>query len=497
MKITLKHPIKLKEAEAYCFLETLQKCPDIADFLTNPNQEKFKDNALRERIYKFLQTLGFLDENRAITKEGEQVKERKKRFIKEEGKYKITFSQKDSIFSNRLFSFKREKPDTKDNPNNENFEAIHFQTDKEFLTLDEQTFKLTKGDCKFNHIKSHNTILYISEASCHEKWKVLNYTQNHNFLEPQSFITKAKAYYKSNNGLEKLDFSTLKDLLKAPSNTTTIRDIREFRADMHLGEWEFKDMPLSPSDKESAKEWLKECLLKDLEESYLTKNEYNTKCEHYLYNTPLRDFNNDLEKIELEHIATKKNTKAFWHSKAISDLLPLSNLSTPIKSITIKVGEKITLQKIATQLKRQNEKVYKIISIDRYVRTEIQQKIFLAFIHAFETTTTILLTRDNDKQEHHKMLKDKNITLKYFKDIPNHKNEPHDRFLILQYKNKEIDTFLISTPIDSFLEINDSEKLSNIAEYTTKKSSKISKQESYEGLFDKPLEEFLNKELNG
>jgi hypothetical protein len=112
MKITLKRKVELKSAITYLKIQVEVPRDDIKNYLES---DKFSNPIIESRVRKYLQNIGIYDSQNQLTKEGHKAKETGMVKETEEGKYQIWYSQNDPLFGNRIFYFRRIKPDIRNN----------------------------------------------------------------------------------------------------------------------------------------------------------------------------------------------------------------------------------------------------------------------------------------------------------------------------------------------------------------------------------------------
>jgi hypothetical protein len=111
MKVVLRKKITLTGATVYLRLQKKVKREDIQNYLKGRH---FNNILVENRVQEYLKSAGifFKEEGEGrTTPYGNNVKETGMVEEKEEGKYQIWFTRDDLLFGNRIFYFKREKPE--------------------------------------------------------------------------------------------------------------------------------------------------------------------------------------------------------------------------------------------------------------------------------------------------------------------------------------------------------------------------------------------------
>lgn len=159
--------------------------------------------------------------------------------------------------------------------------------------------------------------------------------------------------------------------------TAHIPDKRKFKGTLTLEQGDlqiiYKNIPVMPRDSEYARKWLEECLMLDLEKSYMTKEEYDAKKYYYTSHTPLAFYKEHInrdDEIFFDSLRSE-NPLSFWHSYATRDLMP--SVSNPtitkgkLSSFSLAHSKSITLQEIADKMRLDDRIPNAIIYIDRYI----------------------------------------------------------------------------------------------------------------------------------
>lgn len=104
MQTILQKTLTLHTATAYLIFERETERPDIQEYLQG---KTFNNPLIEERVQAYLKNIGLLDDRCQHTKKGYEAQKTGKIFVREEGKYKIWFTEKDEHFGDKIFYFKR------------------------------------------------------------------------------------------------------------------------------------------------------------------------------------------------------------------------------------------------------------------------------------------------------------------------------------------------------------------------------------------------------
>ena len=461
MDITLSYSSTMKEGVIYLWLGVESACPDIARFLEDPNC--FHAD-LNKRILAYLKNIGVIDKYHKLTNKGESAK--KGMMYKDEcGKYHIKYVIDDMVFKNRILNIERFIEGKIDDVL---LDSPSFTLNKPLSMIVSNELKqviLQKANSKFKEIKNGQPLVYERKATLNfynKEWQITNDkeelecfsafdSKGKYFLSQEDFITLMQSFLGAEWNADKKIYSieykaeeqfSVNNVFKAQ-----IADKRKFRATLHYNNAglniTYKNIPIMPKDLESAKEWLNECLTKDLEESYHTQSKYDSRKNYYLYDTSLSVFSESIDFNDTELLDSLKETNktAFWHCYATRDLMPVSIKaeSGDFSTFTLKYEEIISLQEIVDKMT--SKKAYRVIFIDRYVRNKYQIHRTKCFLEALSENVDncLVITSKHDSKE-----KEQDLHFAETKHIYFERNKlPHDRYILLHYK--DMDKYVVWT----------------------------------------------------
>lgn len=440
MKITLNHLVELKSGFALLEMEVLDNAEGMAEFLESlqKGETLFKE-ALQNRAEKEMQRLGFLDHNNKPTKNGKRLIETKQRYIKEYGKYEIEFSQDDKIFDNRIFRVERVEA------NDRQVELINIDLSKiTHLLIDDKgnitdKIKIVKKSVDVEIKPNTSFIEYARFYEINMDGKILANQEmlNKNEMSGKEFLLNTKTFIQKyeqalspnwdrKNLAYKIDIDELDEFLEKKY----IKDIRKLTAKYNAENFEFSNLALYPKEESVARRILTLCLLKDLNETYLTKNELDSKIETYINYKGLNEFlkteskESYIKDLESE-LKKEKDKKIFWHYNAIMDLYPKSDLlPNIIKTIVLEDKESLSYYDFVEKI-IQNRNIEALIYIDKYFKNKYQNKRAELIVEGFNVEQYLIITDKNNIES----LLAMNLKTEEFHPMP------HDRYLILKINN--------------------------------------------------------------
>ena len=350
MKATLIKNIEVKTAIAYLVFEKEQDRPDIVKFL---NGEEFEDETINNRVKEYLSKLHILDRDNSRTQKGEKVIKSGKLSVREEGKYKIWFTENDDFLDTKILSFERKSPRDRERIDeiNIDFEEIHYflpinnnefsflnlvNTDNisgqlngktesieliwEWKDLDSSNFNFT-GKIDKNSIKEHkigsneNLEDYIS--SIFQSWNRNNQKLRVHFEKINE--NERETFEKNENG-KHIDFN-----------------------------YNIENIAIMPYDNQDAKKWRNWFVEQEIKNNYFLKYDFEKLVNEINNKNGFSTYKNNLDIPEIseyrEEIYNKDRLKqniAFWHLSAPNDLNPDENQKYIIKQLNYEIGKNIS-----------------------------------------------------------------------------------------------------------------------------------------------------------
>lgn len=434
MTIELIHNIVLQHGFAFLELEVLHEASDMAEFLEacSNNKELYKQ-PLQKRAKKEMKKLGFLDAEYNITNKGRELIESKKRYIKECGKYEIHFITKDKIFGNRIFMAERANVAEKEiNLNEVEFKGNYFllkdneARDKIIINKVSIEKSINKNDKTIRYTRIYEINSVGEQISDKETINDKKHSNKEPFLDIETFTQKYQEMLRSNWNDEKLYYRVDIEEIDSFIEKQNIADIRTFKASFERDIFNFKDILLAPKEKQDAQYFLNLCLLKDLEESYNTNDELETKINSYI-NNHLKDFLDITEKEQYinnleSKLRSRENKNAYWHYHAINDLAPQKDFKPqPKRHITLEYDEEESYSNIIHKIKQDRE-IKAFIYIDKYFTNDYQYKRAQLIIQGFNAARSFIITDERNQEALEKM----------GLQVTSFTNMPHDRYFILK-----------------------------------------------------------------
>lgn len=344
MKAKIKRILKILSAEGYFIFEKEKERKDIQDFL---NGKEFDDDLINKRVKEYLKTIGLLKINGEPSIKGLKVKETGRLPVREEGKYKIWFTNKDTLLKTKILHFKRLAPERPP------FEKIsqhiaplpfRFPTEHYYLSvekdipLQEITLKTKPDECygTIDERESHLTLewywqdlessYYVFSGTIDGKAVMKNRIDSPIDLK-KDILTIFSDW---DSELEKLKI-TFNDLTQNDEKLQFRKSIR--KEIPTIGEVEFTDIPLIPIDEDNAVHWRNWLLLYYLDEKFYNQhdwdillNEVNNKDGFMNQKEALQELTADtFKQMLLTENNKHKKSKAFWHLFAADDLNPEIN----------------------------------------------------------------------------------------------------------------------------------------------------------------------------
>jgi hypothetical protein len=407
--------------------------------------------------------MGIYNYENQLTAEGRKVKETGLVKETEEGKYQIWYTQNDVLFNNRVFYFRRIKPETGKNPQINPLE-LNFGHDV-YCQLPIQG-KDGKGSIEFSIVGQDK---YRGETA---KDAVLDCTWTWNDTDSSSFVfsgkletantdKNSKPWIDSLDAHKSVNFKIdlknhipsiipnwndetgrCKIKLEQIENEDTYLYFEYSGVRPREGYYScaFEQMPVEPYNTEEALVW-RNCLLKtEIEKQYIHPDDFdgivnniNEKKGFAAYSGQM-DSPGIKEYIDkLEPAKKSERGKAYWHIAAPLDINVAIPQSLHIDSFSYKDGDSVSFAKIAEKMKEHftTERVY---YYDRYVISDYQQRKASVFLKCFGAADICVIT-DKTKQGFNDYLAkhEPRIIVENTGNIyQNRKDAPHDRYIVLR-----------------------------------------------------------------
>jgi len=461
MKATLTKNIKIKTAIAYLVFEREQDRPDIVKFLKG---EKFEDETINNRVKEYLKKLQILDKDGSLTKKGTKVKETGKLPVREEGKYKIWFTENDDFLETKILYFERKAPREKERINEIN---INFEKDNYFLPVNDNEFsnlKLVKTDNISGQLnKSSENIELVWE------WNNLN---NSNFYfsgkidknsikdhkiesdkNLEEYISNIFQSWDRNMQKLKVYFDEIKEIERKNFEKNGNGKYNDFN-------YNFEQIPIMPYDKQDAVKWRNWLINQEIEKEYFLKYDFEKLVNEINNKNGFSAYKNNLDIPEIseyrENIYSKDRSKqspTFWHLSAPDDLNPDADQKYIIKSLNYEIGKNISFKNIASKLiENSNNEVNAIFYYDKYTYKNSQQKSMVAFFNTFdkvEEKRKFLITIKNLKGKKRDSYLFQNSKIEVV-DANNilHSKLPHNRYIVLAENKEKYTVWQLPSSID-------------------------------------------------
>jgi hypothetical protein len=477
MKITLKRKVDLKGAIVYLKIQTEVPREDIKNYLESGD---FPNPVIERRVKKYLCYMGIYKEtekdNYQLTAKGNKAKETGKIEETEEGKYQIWYTQEDPLFGNRVFYFRRIKPDTRsDNPQLEKSLDIKLD-EKQFVSLPIWGRDRDKKEpVNFSIINPINGYPGENGAcatiNCDWIWEDMKTSFFHfnGKLEWSEYDEKAKTDIVRSDTIDReskvylnIDFRPHIPVIIPNWNEET----RRYR--LRLGNIDVNDandvyqyfeysgqrncegfdycycdkLPVEPYNSEEARVWRNLLLTSELEKRYIHPDDFisnviaiNQK-EGFAAYVDRLDIPDDIHQYigaELERGKKSERGTSYWHLAAPLDLNVEIPQSLKLSVISFAKGEYISFQEFATKFNCGVD-IEEVFYYDKYVITYYQQRSVAAFLKAFGIPKMFIVTDKNDQNFNDCLAKyDPQITVEDISAVfQNRKDSEHDRLLVFK-----------------------------------------------------------------
>ncbi|MGP1577167.1 MAG: hypothetical protein ACTTH7_06750 [Treponema sp.] len=341
MKAVIKRSVKMRAAEGYFIFEKEKERTDIQDFL---NGKEFDDALINRRVTDYLKAIGILKITGELTVKGLTLKETGTLPVREEGKYKIWFTDKDDLLKTKILYFKRLAPERM--PYEQTSQHIsllpfHFQAENYYLSVEkdvpmqEITLKTKPAEC-YGVLDEREYLLtlewywqglessyYIFNGSIDDK----EVTHEHINAPIDLKKTIQDIFPDWDSTLQKLKIA-FDDVTAESEKLQFKKSIQEVRSD--IGDIEFTDIPLIPLDEENAVCWRNWLLMYYLDKRFYSQHDWdillsevNNKEGFNTQKSVLQELTTDtFKQMLLKKNDTHKKSKAFWHLFAADDLNP-------------------------------------------------------------------------------------------------------------------------------------------------------------------------------
>jgi hypothetical protein len=474
MKITLKRKVDLKSAIVYFKIQTEVRREDIKNYLESDGG--FPNPVIERRVKNYLRDRGIYNSGYQLTAKGDKVKDTGMIEEPEEGKYQIWYTQDDPLFGNRIFYFRRIKPDTRsDNPR---LEPLGITLDKKpFVSLPIQGSN-TKEPVKFSVPDSVDG--YTGEnrtvATINCEWIWDNMETSFFLFNGKFSIDDIDNKKEMNEKDFNIDFNshipeiipnwnekTRRCKLKMENIETNENNVYQYfeysgsRSCEGFDSCCYYKLPVEPYNDEEARAWRNRLLNGELEKQYMHPGDFisnviaiNQKEGFATYADQL-DIPNDIHQYideELEHGKKSERGAAYWHLAAPLDLNPCIPQSLQEDAFSLKTGDRVSFEDISAKIKS-GFSAETVVYFDKYVTNYYQQRSVAAFLKSFSVLNMCVITNENTK--HFDKYLSKNEEKIFVKNInsiyPNLIDAPHDRYLILKHDDA-LQVWAITNSID-------------------------------------------------
>ncbi|MCC5946795.1 MAG: hypothetical protein JJT94_17820 [Bernardetiaceae bacterium] len=502
MKATLTKKIEIKSATAYLVFEKEQERKDIQKFL---NGEEFEDETINERVKEYLRNLQITDENDIPTQKGNRIRQTGKMFVREEGKYKIWFAENDNFLGTKILYFERIAP-----RENERVDILNvsFQEENYFLPINDNKFSNLKLIININdkiagQINNTNDAINLSWI-----WEDLEKSHyvfvgqiNRNNIKPHSinldkdlneFISKTFPDWDKKQNRLKIQFRNLQEDKERTNFVTNYTNKNQRGFDTI----EFLEIPIMPYDTGDAIIWRNWLVEQELNRDYYLKYDFENLIKTTNRKEGFSAYYNSLDIPVIENYRNEifdkdrsKQSPAFWHLAAPSDLNPDISIEYSDETLDYPVEEQITFEQICDNLKRNTKhQINAVFYYDKYVYTPNQQNAMKAFFDCFDCPTKILIT--DNKQTRSNFLQKNASEIKQFslKDVFLNQKAQHDRYIAL-CENKDTYTLWKTS---NMLDCINLEKETVIDSFSLQK---IDKKVAKKGMLKFELQTFIESKI--
>jgi hypothetical protein len=475
MKITLKREVKLESAIVYLKIKTEAQREDIKNYLSGNH---FSNTIIERRVKRYLSDRGIYDSHHQLTAKGMKTRETGLVEEGEEGKYQIWYTRNDPVFGNRVFYFRRIKPDARGNPRLEPLD-LNFD-EKTFVSLPiwgKEGGKNGKEPVNFSVIDSDGRYQGENKAgiTIHCTWiwnDLINsiFTFEGNLYWPDYDERTKKNISKSDNidGSKEIDFNidltqyipeiipdwhteTSRCKLKMEHITTNNADeVYQYfeysgpRPREGFTSCRYDKLPVEPYNLEEAHVWRNRLLMMELEKNYMHPDDFSSTVISINQKDGLEAYADQLDRpdihqyrdSELEHGKKSDRGAAFWHLAAPLDLNMEIPQSLRLDSFSLIAGNTVSFRDIAQKFNGDFH-AEKVFYFDSYVVNYYQQRSVAALLESFDVSDMRVIT-NKDHQYFNDYLAKKKVcvSVENIGSIyQNFKDAPHDRYLVLKKGN--------------------------------------------------------------
>jgi hypothetical protein len=447
MTVVLTKKITLKCATVYLRLQRKVKREDIQNYLQGNH---FNNSIVENRVREYLKSIGIYNEQ-GTTPYGDKVKETGMVDTLEEGKYQIWFTQDDFLFGNRIFYFKRVKPE----PYNQQLVPLKLDFSRRiFRSLPIKDAQDTIEFLIIDAVKEYPAEIRDAGISCTWTW---NDTQSSLFKfsgnfetapidsKPVDFDINLEQHIPTI--IPNWNSETRRNKLKIENiENNDIYQYFEYSGSRPRDGYDscvFDKLPVEPYNEEEAREWRDKIINMELEKKYMHPDDFtdsiimiNQKEGFSAYSGLLDvpDMSRYIEKLEPGKKSDRK--PAYWHLAAPLDL----NVGIP-KSLKIDSGsfslsregdKNISFRELAAKFGEvQAERIF---YYDKYVSNYYQQRSVSVFLNSFGVSDICIIT-DTTQNDYNDYLSQKKqeINVTGISSVyQNLKDAPHDRFIVFK-----------------------------------------------------------------
>jgi hypothetical protein len=458
MKITLKRKVELKSAVVYLKIQTEAQREDIKNYLESDGG--FPNPVIERRVKNYLRDRGIYNSGYQLTAKGDKVKDTGMIEEPEEGKYQIWYTLDDPLFGNRIFYFRRIKPDTRSNP----------QLEPLGITLDKKTFVSlpiqaddTKEPVKFSvpdsvdGYKGENRT--VATINCEWIWDNMETSfflfsgkfsiddiDNKKEMNEKDFnidfnshISTVMPDWNEKTGRCKLKLENIK------TNENDVYQYFEYSGQRNCEGFDscyYDKLPVEPYNPEEAHIWRNRLLNGELEKQYMYPGDFISNViainqkegfTTYAYQLDIPDDIHQYISAELEQGKKSGRGAAYWHLAAPFDLNVEIPQSLKLSVISFAKGEYIGFQEFTAKFNCEAD-IKEVFYYDKYIINYYQQRSVAAFLKAFGIPKMLIVTDKNAPDFNDCLSKyDPQIAVKDILDVfQNRKGSEHDRFLVFK-----------------------------------------------------------------
>jgi len=505
MKITLKRKLQLKSAIVYLELNTEVFHEEIKEYLNS--NIVFSNDIVGKGVRNYLCAKGIFNKQNQLTiPDGIKAKETGMVKEEEEGKYQIWYTQNDPLFENRIFFFKRIKPEKRVkldplelNSLGETFRSLPIQAKPE---IQGKPGKDAQDSIEFSikdTVRKYQGEMIEKDTNISCTW-IWNNTQNSKFEFSGKFetiitnrddkppdididIIDRNKHIDFNIDL-KLHIPTIIPKWNDKNRRWPIK-IEYIKKDDTYNDFEysgeqirdgydscvFDELPVEPYNDEEAIQWRDKIINMKLEKIYMHPDDFeeevnaiNQKEGFSAYpRLGIPDIKHHIEKLEPSKKSDRRS--AYWHLAAPLDLnvdIPQSlQIDSGSFDISAEVDKNISFRNLAAKFGV--VRAEKIFYYDKFVFKEYQQRYVSVFLNCFgisDTDICIITNKTKDSNFGKYFATNKpEITVTDITEVYKNSKDikPHDRYIIFK-SNDNLDIWLCTNSID-FIRFNRDEEI--------------------------------------